>query len=41
MRTQICSSGEPGSTPWDEALREVFRHERRVVHEERVIQELF
>lgn len=31
---------DPGATPWDEPLREVFRHRRLVVHEERVLEAL-
>ena len=31
---------DPGSTPWDEPLREVFRTSMRVVHEERLLDEL-
>ena len=31
---------DPGPTPWDESLREVFQASGRVVHEERLIDEL-
>lgn len=31
---------DPGPTPWDEGLREVFRSSRKVVHEERVLDSL-
>ncbi len=31
---------DPGPTPWDEPLREVFRNSGRVVHEERLLGEL-
>jgi uncharacterized protein (TIGR02679 family) len=31
---------DPGPTPWDQPLREVFRNCRRVVHEERLLGEL-
>ncbi len=31
---------DPGPTPWDESLREVFRASRRVVHEERLLDDL-
>jgi uncharacterized protein (TIGR02679 family) len=33
-------TADPGSTPWDEPLREVFKTSRRVVHEERLLDEL-
>ena len=31
---------DPGPTPWDESLREVFRASGRVVHEERLLDDL-
>lgn len=31
---------DPGPTPWDESLREAFQASRRVVHEERLLDEL-
>lgn len=33
-------AADPGPTPWDEALRDVFQRSRRVVHEERLLDEL-
>ncbi len=33
-------SRRPGSTPWDPSLHAVFDHERRIVHEERLLPDL-
>ena len=39
--TQLPLDGlEPGPTPWDPALRDLFDRERRVVHEERLLPSL-